>query len=99
MKSIYFPQHGGVSTEQNLIQSLIDEQIKLFGTDVYYLPRSSVKDMTLDDIKYSEFKTQWMIEMFLINVEKIFSDAEKEIAMILAEGKDQYELPDMDMIV
>ena len=76
MKSIYFPQHGGVSTEQNLIQSLIDEQIKLFGTDVYYLPRSSVKDMTLDDIKYSEFKTQWMIEMFLINVEGFGSPSE-----------------------
>ena len=33
-----------------------------------------------------------------LNGEKIFSDAEKEIAMILAEGKDQYELPAMDMI-
>ncbi len=76
MKSIYFPQHGGVSTEQNLIQSLIDEQIKLFGADVYYLPRSTVKDMTLDDIKYSEFKTQWMIEMFLVNVEGFGSPSE-----------------------
>ncbi len=76
MKSIYFPQHGGVSTEQTLVQSLIDEQIKLFGTDVYYLPRSTVKDMTLDDIKYSEFKTQWMIEMFLVNVEGFGSPSE-----------------------
>ncbi len=33
-----------------------------------------------------------------LNGEKIFSDAEKEIAMILAEGKDQFELPAMDMI-
>ena len=57
MKSIYFPQHGGVSTEQSLIQSLVDEQIRLFGSDVYYLPRKMIKDVALDDILYSEFNT------------------------------------------
>jgi len=76
MKSIYFPQHGGVKTEQRLIQSLVDEQIKLFGTDVYYLPRSIIKDISLNDIKYSEFKTQYMIEMFLINVDGFGSPSE-----------------------
>ena len=69
MKSIYFPQHGGVNTEQNLIQSLVDEQIRLFGSDVYYLPRKMIKDVALNDILYSEFTTQYMIEMLLINVE------------------------------
>jgi len=69
MKSIYFPQHGGVNTEQSLIQSLVDEQIKLFGSDVYYLPRKMIKDIPLNDVLYSEFKTQYMIEMLLINVE------------------------------
>jgi len=69
MKSIYFPQHGGVNTEQNLIQSLVDEQIRLFGSDVYYLPRKMIKDIPLNDVLYSEFKTQYMIEMLLINVE------------------------------
>lgn len=69
MKSIYFPQHGGVNTEQNLIQSLVDEQIRLFGSDVYYLPRKMIKDVPLNDVLYSEFKTQYMIEMLLINVE------------------------------
>ena len=76
MKSIYFPQHGGVGTEQALIQSLVDEQIKLFGTDCYYLPRKMIKDTTLDDVLYSEFKTQYMIEMFLINVEGFGSPSE-----------------------
>ena len=69
MKSIYFPQHGGIGSEQSLIQNLVDEQIKLFGTDVYYLPRKMIMDKTLDDILYSEFKTQYMIEMLLVNVE------------------------------
>ena len=66
MKSIYFPQHGGVSTEQALIQSLVDEQIKLFGTDCYYLPRKMIKDTTLDDVLYSEFKTQYMLSLIHI---------------------------------
>jgi hypothetical protein len=76
MKSIYFPQNGGVRTEQNLVQQLIDEQIKLFGQDVYYLPRKIIQDVPLRDVVYSDFKTQYMIEMLLINVEGFGSPAE-----------------------
>lgn len=76
MKSIYFPQNGGVRTEQNLVQQLIDEQIKLFGQDVYYLPRKIIQDVPLRDVIYSDFKTQYMIEMLLINVEGFGSPAE-----------------------
>lgn len=76
MKSIYFSQFGGVNTEQALIQNLIDEQIKLFGSDVYYLPRKMIKDNPLNDLLYSEFKTQYMIEMLLINVEGFGSPSE-----------------------
>jgi len=28
MKSVHFPQYGGVNTEQQLVQDLVDEQIK-----------------------------------------------------------------------
>ena len=97
MKSIYFPQHGGVNTEQNLIQSLVDEQIKLFGSDVYYLPRKMIKDVALSDILYSEFKTQYMIEMLLINVEGFGSPSEfiskfglritDEITMVVSQNR------------
>jgi len=97
MKSIYFPQHGGVNTEQNLIQSLVDEQIKLFGSDVYYLPRKMIKDVALNDVLYSEFKTQYMIEMLLINVEGFGSPSEfiskfglritDEITMVVSQNR------------
>ena len=97
MKSIYFPQHGGVSTEQSLIQSLVDEQIRLFGSDVYYLPRKMIKDVALDDILYSEFNTQYMIEMLLINVEGFGSPSEfiskfglritDEITMVVSQNR------------
>lgn len=97
MKSIYFPQHGGVNTEQNLIQSLVDEQIKLFGSDVYYLPRKMIKDVALNDVLYSEFTTQYMIEMLLINVEGFGSPSEfiskfglritDEITMVVSQNR------------
>lgn len=68
--SPYFPSYyQGYSGEQNLYQDLADEQIKLFGTDIYYLPRTILKDNTLDDIIYSKYEDQFQIEMLLQNVE------------------------------
>ena len=68
--STYFPDYySGYSGEQNLVQDLADEQIKLFGTDIYYLPRTLLNDNTLDDIIYSKFEDQFQIEMYLQNVE------------------------------
>ena len=67
--SPYFPSYySGYSGEQNLVQDLVDEQIKLFGSDIYYLPRTILKDNTLDDIIYSKYQEQFQIEMLLENV-------------------------------
>jgi len=67
--SPYFPTYyQGDSGEQNLIQDLVDEQIKLFGSDIYYIPRTILKDNTLDDIVYSKYESQFQIEMLLENV-------------------------------
>ena len=68
--SPYFPSYySGYSGEQNLVQDLVDEQIKLFGSDIYYLPRTILKDNTLDDVIYSKFESQFQVEMLLSNVE------------------------------
>lgn len=69
MKKVYFPQYGGNKTEQNLVQDLVDEQIKLFGQDVFYIPRVQIKDKTLGEIIQSEFNQSYMIEMMMVNVE------------------------------
>lgn len=75
--SPYFPTYyDGYSGEQNLIQDLVDEQIKLFGSDIYYLPRTLLKDNTLDDIIYSKFESQFQVEMMLENVEGFSSPSE-----------------------
>ena len=75
--SPYFPTYyGGTSGEQGLLQDLVDEQIKLFGTDIYYMPRTILKDNTLDDIIYNRYTEQFQIEMMLQNVEGFGSPSE-----------------------
>lgn len=75
--SPYFPQqYKGFTGEQNLIQDLVDEQIKLFGTDIYYMPRTILRDNTLDDIIYNKYTEQFQIEMMLQNVEGFGSPSE-----------------------
>jgi hypothetical protein len=75
--SPYFPTYyQGHPGEQNFAQDLADEQIKLFGTDIYYLPRTILKDNTLDDIIYSKYQSQFQVEMLLQNVEGFGSPSE-----------------------
>ena len=67
--SPYFPTYyAGHSGEQGLVQDLVDEQIKLFGSDVYYIPRIVLQDSTLDEVRYSKYQEQFQIEMLLQNV-------------------------------
>lgn len=68
-KSQYFPQYGGRTSEQTLVQDLVDEQIKLFGQDVYYVPKTMLIDKTLNDVILQKFEDNVLIEMMLINVE------------------------------
>ena len=75
--SPYFPTyHQGHSGEQTLVQNLVDEQIKLFGSDIYYLPKTVLKDATLDEVRYTKFQDQFQIEMFLVNVMGFGDNAE-----------------------
>jgi len=75
--SPYFPSYyGGTTGEQGLVQDLVDEQIKLFGTDIYYMPRTILRDNTLDDIVYNKYLEQFQIEMMLQNVEGFGSPSE-----------------------
>jgi len=61
--SPYFPTYyAGHSGEQGLVQDLVDEQIKLFGSDIYYMPRTILQDYTLDDIIYSKYESQFQIK-------------------------------------
>ena len=66
--SSYFPTyHQGHSGEQTLVQNLVDEQIKLFGSDIYYLPKTILADSTLDEVRYTKYQDQFQIEIMLVN--------------------------------
>jgi len=56
--------------EQNLIEELVLESIKMYGIDVYYLPRTLVDtDQLFGEDVLSKFETAAPIEMYIKNVE------------------------------
>ena len=75
--SPYFPTYyQGHSGEQGLVQDLVDEQIKLFGTDIYYLPKTVLADSTLDEVRYTKYQEHFQVEMLLQNVTGFGDNAE-----------------------
>jgi len=60
----------GSSREQFLVQDLINEQLKIYGIDVYYLPRKFLKtDDILGEVESSKFDDNFIIEAYLDNYE------------------------------
>ena len=58
------------SGEQNLIEDLIIESIRIFGHDVWYIPRTlGAKDDLLNEDDLSTFDAAYMIEMYIKNIE------------------------------
>lgn len=64
----YFSQ--GTKNEQFLIEDIIIESLKIYGNEVFYIPRSLVsKDNVLGEDRLSQFKTAFPIEMYFENVD------------------------------
>ena len=58
----------GSAGEQFLIQDLINEQLKIYGIEVYYLPRKIFKtDDIIREIQSSKFDDSFLIEAYLNN--------------------------------
>jgi len=58
----------GSSGEQRLVQDLINEQLKIYGIDVIYIPRKFVKKQTiLKEISSSKFNDNFAIEAYVNN--------------------------------
>jgi hypothetical protein len=56
----------GTTGEQGLIQDLVDEQIKMFGKNVYYIPRILVKeDDVFGEDTLSKFEGAFELEVYL----------------------------------
>ena len=64
--SPYFLQ--GSSSEQRLVQDLINEQLKIYGQDVVYLPRKIVNKKTImKEVVSSTFDDAFRMEAYLLN--------------------------------
>ncbi len=60
----------GTGGEQNLVQDIINEQLKMYGIEVYYLPRQIVsKGKVIKEALFSKFKNAFPIEAYLVNYE------------------------------
>jgi hypothetical protein len=74
--SVYFDT--GTIPEQRLYEDLIIEQLRAFGQEVFYLPRTLVnEDTILGEDPLSEFNDAYLIEMYVENIEGY--DGEKEL--------------------
>jgi hypothetical protein len=68
MKNVYFSH--GTSSEQRLYEDLIIESLKIYGFDVYYLPREFANDDRLfREDPLALFDENYMIEMYVSNYE------------------------------
>lgn len=64
----YFSQ--GARSEQLLYEDIIVESLKMYGQDVYYLPRDSINEDTIfGDETSAVFDDAYKIEMYIENVE------------------------------
>lgn len=64
MLNPYFTQ--GTSNEQDLVQDLVDEQIRMYGIDVHYIPRSYLtKNTVIREVIQSEYNNAYPIEAYV----------------------------------
>ena len=64
----YFLQ--GSPGEQSLVQDLINEQLKIYGIEVYYIPRRYItKNTVIREVVESEFDSAYPIEAYVDSYE------------------------------
>ena len=66
MLNPYFQQ--GARSEQNLIQDLINEQLRMYGVEVHYIPRKYLTEKTIiKEVIQSKFDDAYPIEAYIDN--------------------------------
>jgi len=73
MPTNFYFQSGntsGTTNEQLLVEDLISESLKIYGHDVFYLPRTFVdRDTIFDEDTLSQFTQAYPLEMYMENVD------------------------------
>lgn len=74
--NVYFDT--GTTREQHLYEDLIIEQLRIYGQDVYYIPRKLLgEDQVFGEDTASKFEDAYLIEMYMDNIDGY--EGEKEL--------------------
>ena len=61
---------NGTRSEQNLIQSLVNEQLQMYGVEVHYLPRQyATTNSVIKEVIESNFTEAFPLEAYIDNYE------------------------------
>ncbi len=105
----YFLQ--GSPGEQNLVQDLINEHLRMFGIEVYYIPRKQLKtDNIIKEVLSSKFDDNFSIEVYLNNYEGYSNNSDimtkfgltlkNEVSLILSvERFEEFITPFLNTII
>lgn len=89
-RSVYFSER--YRPEQNLLEDILIESMKIMGHDVYYIPRKIVKqDFILNEDVISSFDASFSIEMYVESVDGFEGDGDLMTKFGL-EVRDQVKL-------
>lgn len=70
MATNFYFNNFGSSQEQNLIEDLVIESIKIYGHDVWYCPRTITHEETIfKEDELATFSSAYSVEMYIKNVE------------------------------
>jgi len=83
---------NGSRSEQGLVQDLINEQLRMYGVEVYYMPRSYLTTNTvIKEVIQSEFNNAYPIEAYVDNYEG-YGGQGTILSKFGIEGKDDLTL-------
>lgn len=67
----------GSQSEQFLVQDLINEQLRIYGVEVYYLPRKAFRtDDIIREVQSSKFDDSFLIEAYINNYDGYAPDSD-----------------------
>lgn len=90
MLNPFFTQ--GTKSEQNLVQDLINEQLRMYGVDIYYIPRKYITEKTvIREVVQSKFDNALPIEAYVDNFDS-YGGAGDVLSKFGIESKDEVKL-------
>ena len=90
MLNPFFTQ--GTVGEQNLVQDLINEQLKMYGVEIFYLPRKYMtENSVLREVVQSKFDLALPLEAYVDNYDQ-YSGAGNILSKFGIESKDEVRL-------